>query len=353
MKTLTILVALLITVPLVGKPIYNLIKANEISPQASLKLKSIVRMKGNKIKEIFENSADDDKDNTEVRELVFQSGYENSVIGTPADAHADIVGIDKMFSEKNDWVKDLETHEQFGKFFIYYEGGNSSQRYARIIDEPGNPTNKILHFWLNEAYAPYGNNQLKGRIQASLSGNNLYEMTLKHKLYLPKDMEALKNSDQTFQWLTIQEFWNDKVDSDYPFRISINIVKPTAAHDLRFEVTGQTKRTNEEAWDDVWRVEDDSFSIPIGQWFTLETYFKEGNKDMGKFSVSVTDQAKKKFMVVDMTNFTYHPEDPTPDGLNNFNPMKLYAPARLINPMQALGKTLQLYWDDFELRIGR
>lgn len=49
MKTITIFAALLMTVPLVGKPIYNLIKANVASNQASPRLTSVLRVQGNKI----------------------------------------------------------------------------------------------------------------------------------------------------------------------------------------------------------------------------------------------------------------------------------------------------------------
>lgn len=280
--------------------------------------------------------------------LVFQNGYEGSV-GIPSDAHTDITGADTGFSEKNNWVKDLEGHPQVGNFFIFYEGGNSSQRYARTVNNPTDASSKVLHFWLNEAYIPYGNNRLKGRIQATISLGNTYEMLTKHKLYFPQDMAALKNSNESFNWLTVQEFWNNQVDTNYPFRISVNIVKPSKAHELYFEAKGQTKIAGKSAWKDVWRAVGTNFSIPIDEWFTFDTYFKEGNKYNGRFKITLTDKSGNKYEAINVTDFTYHPDDPSPDGLNNFNVMKLYAPERLINPMRKNGKTLQFYWDDFEL----
>lgn len=281
-------------------------------------------------------------------ELVFQTGYEDS-IGSPDEAHQTITGADRSLAEKNDWEVDLIDHPNIKEVFIWYEEGNPSQRFARIVTDPTDPSNKVLHFWLNEAYAPYGEGQLKGRIQATIATNPIQEMRIKQRLYLPEDMEILVNNSYTFQWLTIQEFWNDLPNSDFPFRISVNIVKPSSAPGLYLEVWGQTKIANEEAWQDMWRVTDSSFSIPNGEWMTIETYFKEGDQNNGRFSIIVTDSSGKQYTVADVTNFTYHPDNPTPDGLTQFNPMKLYAPDRLITPMRENGKTLQLYWDDFEL----
>ena len=288
------------------------------------------------------------------QELIFQSGYENCT-GSPADAHTDITGADLSFSENNDWNIDLNGNSNIGNFFIYYEGGASSQRYAKIIQEPGNPSNSILHYWLNQAYIPYGNSgSLKGRIQATIQGNNFCEVYFKQRLQVHTDLEALQNATEAFGWLTIQEFWNNLPDEAYPFRISVNIVKPTATvNGLYLRVTGQTKITGDDAWQDVWTTTDNTFMIPLGQWFTIETYFKEGDSNTGRFQLIVTDQTGNTFNVATVTNYTYHPDDPNPDGLGTFNPMKLYCPDRLIAPMNSIGKTIQLYWDDFEFWINK
>jgi hypothetical protein len=46
-------------------------------------------------------------------------------------------------------------------------------------------------------------------------------------------------------------------------------------------------------------------------------------------------------------------QDPAPDGVSDFNPMKLYTSRRLLEHMKSRGKTLQIYWDDFELWKNR
>lgn len=285
-------------------------------------------------------------------ELVFQSGYEDCV-GTPSDAHTNITGADGSLAGRNDWTRDLEGHPDVNGAWIYYEGGDASQRYARIIGQPDKPANKVLHFWLGDAYIPYGINALKGRIQASIDCAGLSEVEIQNRLYLPQDMAVLVDTPMTFGWLTIQEFWNDEVAKPYPFRISVNIVKPSSAPGLYLEAKGQTKITGEERWQDVWVALASAWKVPVGQWFTLKTYFKEGNATSGRFTLTVTHGANRSRKVVDVTGFTHHPENPAPDGLTKFNPMKLYAPGRLITPMRDSGRALQLYWDDFRLSFSR
>lgn len=83
-------------------------------------------------------------------ELIFQSGFEPDSKIVARGSEADIEGIDKSFSSASDWVNDLDNHPDVGNFNLQYQGGDDSQRYARIIEEPGNPINHVLQFWLNE-----------------------------------------------------------------------------------------------------------------------------------------------------------------------------------------------------------
>ena len=46
---------------------------------------------------------------------------------------------------------------------------------------------------------------------------------------------------------------------------------------------------------------------------------------------------------------TRNSQDSNPDGITDFNPMKLYTSKGLIDFMRSKGKTLQIYWDDFKL----
>ena len=73
---------------------------------------------------------------------------------------------------------------------------------------------------------------------------------------------------------------------------------------------------------------------------------------VGNVGIGTTNPGNK-FDVANITNYTYHPADDNPDGLTKFNPMKLYCPDRLISPMNSIGKSIQLYYDDFEFWINK
>jgi len=89
--------------------------------------------------------------------------------------------------------------------------------------------------------------------------------------------------------------------------------------------------------------------VPIGQWFTLEYYYKEGDANNGKFFMTIQPDGGKKEIIYDLTKITHNTKDSNPDGVTDFNPIKLYTSKKLIDYMGSQGKTLQIYWDDFKL----
>jgi len=54
-------------------------------------------------------------------------------------------------------------------------------------------------------------------------------------------------------------------------------------------------------------------------------------------------------VIFDLHKITHNTTDPDPDGVSDFNPLKLYTSKGLIDYMNSKGKTLQIYWDDFKL----
>jgi hypothetical protein len=79
------------------------------------------------------------------------------------------VGKDDTLPGRNDWVEDLEKRAGISTFRIDYTGGDATQRFAKIIPEPRNPANRVLWFWLNDAWKADGN-LVKARIQADIYG---------------------------------------------------------------------------------------------------------------------------------------------------------------------------------------
>jgi len=278
-------------------------------------------------------------------ELIFHSGFEPTT--TETTGGNDIIGIDNSVSPPNNWVNDLENHPNIGNFSIFYEGGDDTMRFAKIVQDPTDPTNKILHYWLKHP------NVLgtKGRVQSELYGNNnLTEISQKVRIYLPNDWNIIKNATGgTVEWMVIMTLWNNAgwTTEGNPFKISLGIHKRNPwSSDLNFNLTGDIKTTY---WQHIWEESDSSYSIPVGQWLTLETYFKEGNASNGRFVLAVTPDGGTRHVIFDVTNFTHHPSDTSPDGMRHYNPMKLYTSDVVIDYVRNNGGVLQLYWDDFEI----
>jgi hypothetical protein len=52
-------------------------------------------------------------------------------------------------------------------------------------------------------------------------------------------------------------------------------------------------------------------------------------------------------VIFDIRNFTHHTQDPQPDGITLWNPMKLYTSWELTSFVRDQQKALQVYYDDF------
>ncbi len=288
-------------------------------------------------------------DCNKTEELIFQSGFEASTTGLPLNAMQIFSGIDNSVPPPNDWVNDLENHSNIGTFDIQYQGGDVTERYAKIITDPTGSANKVLHFWLKEPNV----DGTKGRIQANIYDNNcLIEVYHTSRLFLHSDFNILQNSPETFDWLTLFEYWNNAgwTSEEYPFRITINIEKRdnSIGSPLYFGVHAQTY--NGSSWNNnVWDIDNTDTPIVFNQWLTTEVYFKEGDNNSGRFYFAITPEGGNKKVIFDITDFTHHPEDPCPDGLTHFNPMKLYTSDELLNYMTNNGGILQVYWDNFQL----
>ena len=285
--------------------------------------------------------------------LIFQSGFEpgSRVIASGSDA--DIVGIDTSKPDHNDWVNDLDNNPDIGSFSLQYQGGDSTMRFAKIIPEPGNTSNHVLHFWLNKPNVEAS----KGRIQGNLYGNKgMKEFYQSERVFLHNDFSAVRTFPNIITWLTIAEFWNNITWSQtvpYGFRITLGIGKPVATtSDLYFILEAQNCELfadGSQKYTTLWFETNQKVKVPIGQWFTLEYYYKEGNAENGKFYMTIQPDGGSKEVIYNLTAITHNSKDPNPDGVTDFNPIKLYTSKELINYMGTQGKTLQIYWDEFKL----
>jgi hypothetical protein len=220
-----------------------------------------------------------------------------------------------------------------------------------VEPEPGNPSNHVLHYWLNEAW-PASEGQIKARIQTNLYGikGGYKEFYQSVRVFLTEDFNLLKSYPHPIPWCTISEFWNNEwwvKDEPYGFRVTLGVGKEVATNsDLHFILEAENAGQKL-----VWRAEPAAgkIAVPIGKWFTMEYYFKEGNAATGRFYLAVTPDGQPKQVVYDVHNFTHGTTDPAPNGLTGYNPMKLYTSKDVVGFVKAQGKTLQVYWDDFKL----
>lgn len=285
--------------------------------------------------------------------LIFQSGFEPDSKVVSKGSDADIVGVDRSLKSNSDWVADFDNHPDIGNFSLQYQGGDSTQRFAKIIPEPGNPSNHVLHFWLNQPNVEGS----KGRIQGNIYGNKgMKEFYQSERVFLTNDFNTVRTFPDKISWLTIAEFWNNITWSQtvpYGFRITLGIGKPIAAEsDLYFILDGQDCQLfadGNQKYTTLWSETNQKVKVPIGKWFTLEYYYKEGNAENGKFYMTIQPEGGKKEIIFDLTVITHNTKDPNPDGVTDFNPIKLYTSKQLINYMKSQGKTLQIYWDDLKL----
>ncbi|MEO7766226.1 MAG: hypothetical protein ABIS01_02325 [Ferruginibacter sp.] len=283
-------------------------------------------------------------------ELVFQSGFEGDCHVIPFGAQIDkIVGKDENFSRKNDWISDLDSSTRYKNIYLNYTGGDSSKRFAKIIPEPGNPSNNVLWYWLNGSWVADGN-AIKSRVQLEFYNikNPYKEFYQSVRVFLTEDFNALKTYPARIPWCTLSEFWNNEwwvKGEPYGFRVTLGIGKPSAASsDLNFILNGEDPGQKE-----VWNGDNTNIKVPIAKWFTMEYYFKEGNKETGRFWMAITPEGGTKQVVFDIHNFTHNTKDPSPGGLSGYNPMKLYTSKDYVAYVKSKGKTLQVYWDDFKL----
>lgn len=290
----------------------------------------------------------------EKAELIFQSGFELGSVVIPKGSEVDITGKDLSVEAPNDWVLDFDKHPEVGSFSLQYQGGLESQRFAKIVAEPGNPQNHVLHFWLNEPNVE----GKKGRIQANIYGGEkgLKEFYQSERIFLTEDFNTVRTFADKIHWLTIAEFWNNITWSQqvpYGFRITLGIGKPvTGTGELYFIIDGQDCQLFEDGsqkYTTLWSEINQNVKVPVGKWFTLEYYYKEGDAQNGKFYMTIQPEGESKKVIFDLTRVTHNSNDPSPDGVTEFNPIKLYTSKQLIDYMRSQGKTLQIYWDDFKL----
>lgn len=317
-------------------------------------------------KESSEEESSEKKQTLQETQLLFNSGFEEGtkIVFKGGNTHNDddeIIGKDLSVEEPNDWIADITDNPLLGDITIGYQGGDTTMRKAQIIDDPTQANNKVLQFWADTANV--SGRKMRTQINIFEKSNQnmpgIYELYQSVKLYLPNQMALLHNFPDTINWLTIYEVWNNIqwVDDPYPFRITVGIGKPSGKPDsLHFMVDAQDFEyasdkmiQNHGKYINIWEEMNMDINVPIGKWFTLEYYVKEGNDKTGRFLMTVQPEGEEKKVVFDINNFTHNTKDPAPDGITLWNPIKMYTSKYVANYMGENNAALEILWDDFEV----
>ena len=252
--------------------------------------------------------------------------------------------------------KQLQNKLRFGGVNIQFQGGSPQDRGAEIVVDPVNEKNKVLAFWLAKPNVSDSKGvPEKGRVQMNVAGNKgIQHVKMSVRLFLHPDFEDLSKYPEKISWIVISEWWNnaDWTQEKFPFRVGVRLYKDAGKSSLYFLSHAQTYDVKKNSWDSnnpVWESVNRQFPVPIGKWMTLEYEYVEGGRDKGKFLMAVTPDGGERIVIFDIHNYTHHPDDKNPDGLAEFNPLKLYTNASIINFLSARGKMLQMYWDDLQL----
>ncbi len=286
--------------------------------------------------------------------LIFRSGFEPKTRLTKPDAEGDwfdIKGIDESLPDKNNWIGDLENNDHIRAFKVRYGGGDDSMRYARLINDPtGNNAGKVLKYYIKEANS---NDYGRGRIQAALYlQDNVKEVYSKVRVFLPNYTWAkVKDIDMSFTWLMPMELWTDINKSEGKrSRISLNYYKNEKGpvDNLFWRLTASHTNGGGKYITD-WNINNTAIPVPLNQWVTYEYYAKQGDKDNGRFYMSIQPDGEDKQVVFDVHNATQSPNNDYPSGFDSWATMKLYTNKELIEQVEAKGAPLVMFWDDFEV----
>lgn len=265
-----------------------------------------------------------------------------------AEQYLDVTGVELKSSAHR-------AGPQPGGFRLYCEGGDESQRTARIERDA---SGAFLRYRITEPNVTLvGANgvQRKSRIQSELYGNrgltNFYQTM---KVRFSPDLARLKEFPESFGWFTLVEIWNQAfwTSEPYPFRISLGLTKPNeGSGELYFHAdanlplpTGKFKV--------VWHEVNNRFIVPFGTWLHTELYYQEGSESDGRLWFAVTPAGGSRQVLWDVRKSTHHPDNPHPNGVKQLNSLKAYTSDTIVDYLKSQGAVLQVDWADLRLHAG-
>ncbi len=346
--------------------------------------------------------------------IVFQSSFEDGVTVMETGENrcsGDIQGSDG--SVNGDWESDLEAapidHMKFcygGKDDDVVNGGDLGQRGIRLVEDPDQPGNTVLHTWVAEPAENYKdldaddlacscvngvdangdvcadvpvddngspldhydtNGTRKGRVQMVISaaeGTPFSSFSYSIRLRLGEGYERINNDlPQKLEWMTIGEFWNQgpaTLGVGNRSRVTLNLVKEAANAPFHFGLKMDIQPDGGSGWQVIWpEKEQDSDPehlvsgdpVPVGEWFTLKVSLVAGDGTTGRTTVDLIRENGNETRIFDMTGATIYPDSTVP-GFTALSPIKLYTAGNVICWLRSLGLPMDAHWDDFSLSVS-
>jgi hypothetical protein len=293
--------------------------------------------------------------------LIFNSGFEDDVkIVSKADGTNEdkFTGTDNSVSAPGSWDQFQEPLKSIG---LQYAGGDTTQRYARIVPDPVNPGNRVLTMRI---ITPNAGD--RSRVQTNVASPGMKEILQSVRVRLHPDMEYLTQYPDVIDWLLLAEWWNDPPkgwNTPNVFRVSLRLRKEKGAGlPLFFKVDAQTvtyrsqkpEKGSGALFHTEWEKVNTDFVIPFGQWMIFEYRIKAGDAGNGRFFMAVTPDNGERQVIFDVKGATQSLLHPAENGFSFWNPMKFYTSIPLTDFMKANDKTYQVYYDDLKiLSIGK
>lgn len=278
---------------------------------------------------------------------IFRSSFEGDVaVVGHTDQAALLTGADNTVAPPNDF--DRLNPPFLTKFKIQYLGGDLSQRAASIKMDPENEENSVLRFRLTDP-----GERVKGRIQAHTNTETGFrELRATYRMRLGDGWQTVANLPRRSDWFIMSEFWNGPPWTGHPYafraHLTLTNLQPTAPPGIYVRFLSEIIIRKGER-ERVEAFENPEVRLPIGEWFDVDVYIKEGGAETGRFVFRIRTADGVEHTVFDVTGFTHHPDNPEPEGIRFFQPMKMYMGRSVLEAAIEGEGALEVFYDDFTL----
>lgn len=300
-------------------------------------------------------------------DVLFDTGYEaDEAVGCEGDESDPVCGEAStahdvlLFFEPQpdpDWRTWDLTRPEASMAVFYETDAPASARFARIVDDPTRAGNRVLHFRITDAVIPSYRDHTKGRVQTNTGFDPpVTELYYRQRVYLHPDLELLLDYPAPDDWwlgIVVQEMraGSPPMGAEHSFSMDLSVVPDFEREELHLQTVGKRRAAGEPGWTEVWGAIDEDNALPLGQWLTVDVGYRQGDGDAGRFVTVVWREGEPEpLIVLDVNDWTYHPDAPSPVGLSSWGgPQKVYSSDNVIHHVRDAGGRTQIYFDDFAI----